>query len=178
MALVNLKSLFKKINGDRGKRPQGDCPFEPGEIVAESGLYEICHSDEPRTSAVLVRGERFPVCNRCGEEVRYKLLQAVPHISEDPDFALPADNPANLSASPMGQFPRQLGATHATATARSYKPGEQIPASGIYKVIHSTHRRAHENIFAAGQTFPPCKHCGDKVRFQAVNSSKLVARAQ
>ena len=112
VALVNLKSLFKKINGGRGKRPQGDCPFEPGEIVAESGLYEICHSDEPRTSAVLVRGERFPVCNRCGEEVRYKLLQAVPHISEDPDFALPADNPANLSASPTGQFPRQLGATH------------------------------------------------------------------
>ena len=61
---------------------------------------------------VLVRGERFPVCNRCEEEVRYKLLQAVPHISEDPDFALPADNPANLSASPIGQFPRQLGATH------------------------------------------------------------------
>ena len=66
----------------------------------------------------------------------------------------------------------------ATATARSYKPGEQIPASGIYKVIHRTHRHAHENIFAAGQTFPPCKHCGDKVRFQAVNSSKLEARAQ
>ena len=66
----------------------------------------------------------------------------------------------------------------ATATARSYKPGEQIPASGIYKVIHRTHRHAHENIFAAGQTFPPCKHCGDKVRFQAVNSSKLVARAR
>jgi len=123
VALVNLKSLFKKINGGRGKRPQGDCPFEPGEIVAESGLYEICHSDEPRTSAVLVRGERFPVCNRCEEEVRYKLLQAVPHISEDPDFALPAGNPANLSASPMGQFPRQMGATHGYRYSQELQTG-------------------------------------------------------
>ena len=162
MALVNLKSLFKKINGDRGKRPQGDCPFGPGEIVAESGLYEICHSDEPRTSAVLVRGERFPVCNRCEEEVRYKLLQAVPHISEVQ----------------WDSFPDKWAPLMATATARSYKPGEQIPDSGIYKVIHKTHRHAHENIFAAGQTFPPCKHCGDKVRFQAVNSRKLASRAQ
>ena len=62
---------------------------------------------------VLIRGERFPVCNRCDDAVRYKLLQATPHISEDPDFALPAaDNPANLSASPTSQFPRQLGASY------------------------------------------------------------------
>ena len=60
----------------------------------------------------------------------------------------------------------------ATATAKSYKPGEPIPASGIYQVIHKTHRRAHENIFAAGEIFPPCKRCGEKVRFQAVNSRK------
>ena len=108
---MNLKSFFRKINGG-GKRSQTDCPFEPAELVAESGLYEICHRNEPRTSVVLVRGERFPVCNNCGEEVRYKLLQAAPHISEDPDFALRTDNPANLLASPIAQFPRQLGAAH------------------------------------------------------------------
>jgi hypothetical protein len=66
----------------------------------------------------------------------------------------------------------------ATATARNYKPGEPIPASGIYKVIHKTHRRAHENIFAAGETFPPCKRCGDQVRFRPVNSTKTQARVQ
>jgi len=75
---------------------QSDCPYSPGEVVAESGLYEICHHDEPRTTVILTINGVFPCCRSCGDKVRYKLLQAVPHISEDPDFnesVSAADNP-------------------------------------------------------------------------------------
>jgi hypothetical protein len=65
---------------------QSDCPFEPGTLVPQSGLYEVCHKDERRTPAVLLAGELFLECRRCGGDVRYRLLRPAPHISEDPDF--------------------------------------------------------------------------------------------
>lgn len=78
-----------------------DCPISPGTLVEESGIYEICHVDEPRVTVLLLRNTFFPHCERCGENVRYKLVQAVPHISEDPDFLAgfeEADNsPLNLT---------------------------------------------------------------------------------
>ena len=65
---------------------QTDCTLVPGELVDQSGIYEICHRDEPRASVILMRNTIFPYCRRCGETVRYKILELVPHISEDPDF--------------------------------------------------------------------------------------------
>lgn len=73
------------------KFDQSDCTLIPGEPVAESGIYEICHSDEPRTPLLLLKNSFFPFCRKCGELVRFKLLQSAPHISEDPDFK--EDNP-------------------------------------------------------------------------------------
>ncbi|MGZ4859958.1 MAG: hypothetical protein ACXV8M_10415, partial [Candidatus Angelobacter sp.] len=29
---------------------QSDCTLAPGELVDQSGIYEICHQDEPRAS--------------------------------------------------------------------------------------------------------------------------------
>lgn len=92
-----------------------DCPYEPGKFVPFSGLYEICHADEARASVVFTKEEVFPECRRCGSRVRYKLLHAAPHISEDPDFAAsqePEDNPETKALNPSKQFPRQLGAAH------------------------------------------------------------------
>jgi hypothetical protein len=64
-----------------------DCPYSPGEKVPSSGVYEICHREGSRTRMVLVRDDLFPLCASCCEgHVRYKLLRAAPHISEDPDF--------------------------------------------------------------------------------------------
>ena len=91
---------------------QADCPFPAGETIEQSGLYEICHHDEPRTTVILVHNGVFPFCRQCGEKVRYKLLQAVPHISEDPDFNEFLEgpyNPAMESASQSHAVPIQLG---------------------------------------------------------------------
>jgi hypothetical protein len=91
---------------------QSDCPYLPGEVIAQSGLYEICHRDEPRTSVILTVNGFFPFCRKCEDRVRYKLLQAVPHISEDPDFN---ESPDNLDIEMLTQkqhFPLQLGLSH------------------------------------------------------------------
>jgi hypothetical protein len=73
-------------NGNHIRFDVSDCTLNPGELVRESGIYEICHVDEPRVTALFLRNTFFPYCKRCGESVRYKLIQAVPHISEDADF--------------------------------------------------------------------------------------------
>jgi len=92
-----------------------DCLLAPGELVQQSGIYEVCHQDEPRASLILMRNSFFPYCRKCGEMVRYRLLEIVPHISEDPDFQedpLEADNPSHKMEIPISTFPMQLGRAH------------------------------------------------------------------
>src|SRR6185437_4378429 len=99
----------------RNSFEQSDCTLVPGEPVEQSGIYEICHSDEPRTSLLLLRNSFFPYCRKCGDSVRFKLLQAAPHISEDPDFneEIPdTDNSLMNQENPMPLFPTQLGMAH------------------------------------------------------------------
>ena len=94
---------------------QTDCFLTPGELVQQSGIYEICHQDEPRANMILMRNTIFPYCRRCGERVRYKVLELIPHISEDPDFQedLPeTDNPPHKMMIPTSTFPMQLGRAH------------------------------------------------------------------
>lgn len=97
------------------KFDQSDCTLIPGEPVAQSGIYEICHSDEPRTSLLLLKNSFFPFCRKCGELVRFKLLQSAPHISEDPDFKEdnpPIDNSIMNQGTQISLFPTQLGIAH------------------------------------------------------------------
>lgn len=68
----------------------GDCPYEPGDLVEQSGIYAICHSDGNRVSTVLIRGNVFPQCDCCGPEVRYRLVRNAPYIFDDGDFSTPA----------------------------------------------------------------------------------------
>jgi hypothetical protein len=108
IAEVNMRNSVTRANGF----DQTDCPIHGGETVSKSGVYEICHADEPRTTVLLVTNSVFPFCQRCGEKVRYKLVQAVPHISEDPDFKelfKESDNPPEDSSAPKSLLPMQLG---------------------------------------------------------------------
>ncbi|HZU32921.1 MAG TPA: hypothetical protein VFB79_17530 [Candidatus Angelobacter sp.] len=94
---------------------QSDCTLVPGELIEHSGIYEICHFDEERSTVILTRNTIFPFCRQCGERVRYRLVQIVPHISEDPDFMeeveMP-DNPMYKMAIQTYTFPMQLGKAH------------------------------------------------------------------
>lgn len=102
-------------NGNGVHYDISDCNLFPGALVEESGIYEICHVDEPRVTVLLLRNTFFPHCERCGDDVRYKLVQAVPHISEDPDFLEgfeQADNsPLNLTI-PNNTVPFQSDPHH------------------------------------------------------------------
>lgn len=52
--------------------------------------------------------------------------------------------------------------------AEEYKPGEEVPASGIYRVMHDrNHVQEHEVTCVKGNRFPPCNGCGPHVRFVA-----------
>jgi hypothetical protein len=106
---------MEKNSTELNEFSQSDCPYSAGELILQSGVYEICHSDEPRAETVLVMNGVFPFCRRCGESVRYRLVQAVPHISEDPDFneffsesEIPRDD-APISKQVL---PLQLGLAH------------------------------------------------------------------
>ncbi len=46
--------------------------------------------------------------------------------------------------------------------------GQQVPESGIYRVIHAGHRLAHEVTLLRGERFPRCSKCYDEVVFEAV----------
>lgn len=48
-----------------------------------------------------------------------------------------------------------------------FKPGQKVPNSGIYTVIHDPeHRQRHEVTCVFGKIFPPCAGCGSGVRFR------------
>jgi len=47
----------------------------------------------------------------------------------------------------------------------SFKPGERVPASGVYCIEHHSHRLMHTATLIANGRFPRCKRCGNAVRF-------------
>lgn len=52
--------------------------------------------------------------------------------------------------------------------AMSFRTGQKVPESGIYRVIHSGHRLPHEVTLLKDQQFPRCSKCSDSVEFQVV----------
>lgn len=59
-----------------------------------------------------------------------------------------------------------------------YRTGLIIPQSGIYKVTHSRHRLPHEVTLLAGEVFPRCSSCGDKVQFQLITAANEPERSK
>jgi hypothetical protein len=49
-----------------------------------------------------------------------------------------------------------------------YKPGDSVPASGIYCIEHEPHRLMHTATLLVQSRFPRCKQCGDAVRFTLI----------
>lgn len=55
-----------------------------------------------------------------------------------------------------------------------FKPGQIVPDSGIYKVVHDTENQCtfeHEVTAVKGDPFPPCNGCGDHPRFILVRKA-------
>jgi hypothetical protein len=57
-----------------------------------------------------------------------------------------------------------------------YKPGEKVPRSGIYAVLHDDeHEERHEVTCVSGHRFPPCSGCKADVRFRLVRYAKHIS---
>lgn len=57
---------------------------------------------------------------------------------------------------------------------KEFRPGEQIPDSGVYLVVHREHRPTHEATLVAGKPFPPCARCGKVVRFRLLRNASSI----
>lgn len=51
-------------------------------------------------------------------------------------------------------------------TGETFKPGQKVPNSGIYDVIHDRHRTSHQVTCVFDEPFPPCRKCGAGVRYR------------
>jgi hypothetical protein len=55
----------------------------------------------------------------------------------------------------------------AVRDVRAHKPGQLVPISGLYAVVHQNHRAEHEVVAIRGDEFPGCRVCKSEVRFYA-----------
>jgi YjzC-like protein len=58
-----------------------------------------------------------------------------------------------------------------TKQLHEFKPGERVPTSGVYDVVHDKldgddHAHPHQVTAMAGSVFPPCRGCKGSVRFR------------
>jgi hypothetical protein len=53
-----------------------------------------------------------------------------------------------------------------------YKPGDWVPQSGIYDVIHDkNHHQKHQVTCIEHKRFPPCRSCGREAEFRLVEAT-------
>ena len=57
-----------------------------------------------------------------------------------------------------------------------YRPGDPVPQSGVYRVVHRDHRSDHEATLLAGGIFPRCSNCGEHVRFHLQRAAEGIRR--
>jgi hypothetical protein len=74
------------------------------------------------------------------------------------------------------------GGRHRNTSLPLYKPGDAVPESGIYEVIHDAdHRQAHDAVMIVGNTFPTCETCETceaRVRFRIVRTAPYIFQDQ
>ena len=65
--------------------------YQPGQIVPTSGIYTAVHlAHRSPHEVVAIRGEEFPSCRACRDEVRFQITHLVPHMTHDFDLTGPA----------------------------------------------------------------------------------------
>jgi hypothetical protein len=77
----------------RPRSPGGDKVqvFKSGDLVRETGIYEVLHdgAHRPAHEVVMLATDAFPACETCSAAVRFRLLRSAPYIFLDEDFGHP-----------------------------------------------------------------------------------------
>jgi hypothetical protein len=56
-----------------------------------------------------------------------------------------------------------------------FLPGEPVPETGIYEVIHDrSHRASHEVVMHGQDLFPACDQCDTRVRFKLIRTAPYI----
>jgi len=58
----------------------------------------------------------------------------------------------------------------------TYTPGDTVPTSGIYQVIHEPgeNKKPHEVIALQGELFPVCRTCLREVKFKLLKAANHI----
>jgi hypothetical protein len=86
-------------------------------------------------------------------------------MKEDYPELLPASLARHLHSIPCAWGAKM---SYARKAARyELKPGDGVPESGIYDVIHrNCQSKVIQAVFVAGEPLPECRFCRSRVRFQ------------
>ncbi len=72
---------------DKNVKDSRDRAHGVGEAIVHTGIYRVLHRGHRAThTVVLLAGQHFPRCVRCGQDVEFQLVEATPHIRQDRDF--------------------------------------------------------------------------------------------
>jgi hypothetical protein len=71
------------------------------------------------------------------------------------------------SPRPFLVFPR----SGAPADSQPFQTGALAPETGIYRVVHVSHRLPHEVVILKGERFPRCAKCNHAVLFDLVHAA-------
>jgi hypothetical protein len=51
--------------------------------------------------------------------------------------------------------------------AKTFKPGDLVPASGVYAVVHSApHSLTERQMYIKDATFPECRICSEEISYR------------
>lgn len=85
--MPRFSSNSPKARHSGERKSAGSTQYSVGETIVQSGVYRVLHTGH-RVShyVVLLAGESFPRCARCGDQVRFELFEATTDLKSDPDF--------------------------------------------------------------------------------------------
>ncbi len=106
-----------------------------------------------------MKNGRYKICGKM--KATQNLLQKANRQSFRPSLEHRGDEPGR---------PR-VRAKH----GKIFLPGEPVPETGIYEVIHDrAHRTAHEVVMHGKDLFPLCDQCDARVRFKLVRTAPYI----
>ena len=56
---------------------------------------------------------------------------------------------------------------------KHFQPGESVPETAVYGVVHDGHRAIHHATLRKGERFPQCNKCKDRVRFEILHRASV-----
>jgi hypothetical protein len=88
---TKAESGQNKGNSRNSSRQAHGRVFRPGDVIRESGIYEVIHDQSHRTAheVVMITKDLFPSCDTCLDRVRFRLVRTAPYIFQDLDFDAP-----------------------------------------------------------------------------------------